>query len=503
MRSNKRRGRSSSSAVDPFAPDDEDVLTARIVPPTFAQQVTIPIVPASLGALPYNQALALPAVGTPPQVAGGFGMVPYASSSSDQGTDIPLNGDLLYCFGLEDEEHQQALIRVFRSHYKDGSAMMRESILFFCEGLAFSVRNATTAVEENVARVTRELQAENAAKFADLESQVAAKNEEIEQLRKDKDSDAVKITRFTEQIDMFSVNEAGLRTEVDANIKVIRAKEQEVDKLLSEVGLLRDKLAAVESASENDKARILKLEEDFQALKTEKEESDKQRDELREEMESSKQQSVAKQNEYSSLRSALDTAKQFVEDANGLCRHGGPFFNYVTNCVMECPILCNSGSIVPFKTLIEVWCMYDGYSDGAVGRTFSCANTNFFSTCVAQRTHVELIYHISKTIGVCKKPIPCVVEYLKDSEWIILMLYDTLEVLSRVCRIYRNACAGPDDKFMINGRLVFSFVLQIDEDGNRRLMISVHDYGTDLTYEGRLRFLDAEWNPFPNMIFWE
>jgi len=136
-------------------------------------------------------------------------------------------------------------------------------------------------------------------------------------------------------------------------------------------------------------------------------------------------------------------------------------------------------------------------------RTFSCANTNYFLTSIAPRSHVELIHYISWTIGVSKKPLPCVIEYLVDTQWISIPLFDMLEVMSRVCRIYRRACVGPEDTCMLNGQLVFTFVLQIDDENQRTLMISVATHGTGSTYEGRLRLTDSEWNPFPNMKFRE
>jgi hypothetical protein len=54
---------------------------------------------------------------------------------------------------------------------------------------------------------------------------------------------------------------------------------------------------------------------------------------------------------------------------------------------------------------------------------------------------------------------------------------------------------------MLNGQLIFSFVMQTDENDSRKLMISIQSYGGGDNYEGRIRMTDEQWNPFPGMMF--
>ena len=474
--SRKRRGRTGGSNPDPFAMDDDEVQVAQLGIPLAAANAAQVLIPSQL--------VSLPAVATPPH--GGYGMsTSFAGAVMLQSMEISLSADVMCCYGLDDEEHQQALLRVFQTFYKDGSPMMRESIKYFCEGLTFSVRNTTDAIAGEVARCTNELRLEHSARFGELEAQLQAKTEEADQLRQEKEAEVAKVSRLSEQVDSFSVNEASLRNELEESVKAGRDKQGEIDRLLVEVNSLKEKVTAVESenrllssAADQDRTKISRLEEEASKF-------------------------AEKQDQYASLRETVEKTTQFVNAAQGMCQQGGPFFNYVTGHPIECPVLCNSGSMVPFKALVETWAISDGYFDGSAMRTFSCANTNYFITSIAPRSHVELVHYISWTIGVSKKPLPCVIEYLVDTQWVAIPLFDMLEVLSRVCRIYRRACVGPEDTCMLNGQLVFTFVLQIDDENQRTLMISVATHGTGLTYEGRLRLTDSEWNPFPNMKFRE
>ena len=495
--SSRKRGRrnANGAASDPFAADD-DASEAQVMPPPYGAQVTIPTVPASLGrGVSYGQVLGGTAtVVTPPPHSGGYGLGTFANPLEMQQMEIPLTGDTLEVFGLEDLEHQQAVWRVLQQAFRDGSAMMRYSIKVFCEGLEFSVAKVAMDMGESVARAENELRTEHAAKVADLEAQLAARNEEIDVLKNERNAEATKASRLSEQVDMYSVNEAALRNDLDEEKRSLQAKEVEARNLRAEVDALKTTNAELQTANEKasleldlHKAHIGRLKADIESAMTAQEEASRL---------------IAKHREENArLKAITDRTSEFVDSIRVMCQNGGPFFNYVTGSSVECPVLCNSGAVIPFKALLETWTATDGYLDGSAGRSFSCANTGFISTSIAQRTHVELVYYISRTIGVCKKQLPCVVEYLAASEWVTMPLYDTLEVMARVCRIYRRGSVSAEDTLMLNGQLIFSFVMQTDENDSRKLMISIQSYGGGDNYEGRIRMTDEQWNPFPGMMF--
>ena len=462
-------------------------MDAQIMHPPYGAQVTIPSVPASLGpGVSYGQVVmgGSATVVTPPPHSGGFGLGTFSNPLEMQQMEIPLTGDVLFSFGLEDVEHQQAVWRILQQAFRDGSAMMRESIKVFCEGLDFSVRNMQVKLDD----VENDLRAEHAAKVAELEAQLAARNRDIDALKSERNAESTKACRLSEQVDMFSVNEATLRNELDEEKKSLQARESDVRSLRAEVDALNTANAKASLELDLHKGHIGRLKADIEAAMAAQEEA---------------AQLIAKHREENAkLKAITDRTSEFVDSIRVMCQNGGPFFNYVTNSSIECPVLCNSGAIIPFKALLETWTATDGYLDGSAGRSFSCANTGFILTTIAQRTHVELVFYVSRTIGVCKKQLPCVVEYLSAaSVWVTMPLYDTLEVMARVCKIYRRGSVSPEDTLMLNGQLIFSFVLQTDENDVRKLMISVQSYGGGENYEGRIRMTDEEWNPFPGMVF--
>jgi ribosomal protein L19E len=503
--------------LDDTSEQSVDMSTTQYV---MQQQVVIPTVPASLGGVSYSTMMVSGGAGAvnPTQfiMDNTTGVAPVGSMSSS-GMIFPdsiyVSADVLHSYGLERVEQCEGLLRWMNYGYKDGSSTLRETLVTFTSCLTLAVERTCAVVQDKVEEIQQVMKLEHAQKLLEMETAMLSKDDEISQLRREKDEETSKASRLSDQLDLCGTAEANLRNEMDGLNATIRELEQSGCRQTAAINALKDELAAAKREGE----LISAANEELKAtVETDKQKITEKEDELLK----LKLDAATLESTFAQAKLALDAAikqqeerkKQdvFIEHAtkflNGmrvLVTAGGPLFDPVRNDRVEYPILCCSGDIIPAKALIEVWSMSDGFYDGTIGRMFSCVQTHRMQTSIAPRAHVELIQTLAVAVGLPQTNLPLVIEYFVSEEWHACSMYDTLEVLARICRIYRRGVVEADDTCMINGQYTFSFIM-IDDGSTagsmvKKLMISVQHSGC--SYEGRLRVIDESWTPFPGMMF--
>jgi hypothetical protein len=381
----------------------------------------------------------------------------------------PVHREVLIDFGLATAGHRGAFNRMVQHEYANGAPIVRETVNLFCEAM----HNVTNRGCSIIAEKDDEIQ--------QLKQELAHKNDEVETVSKERDAECTRANQMSERMDLFSVNEASLRNEMDKHDEEKKAKELENTLLVG---------------------RITALDRDIK-------EKDEKFKELAAELEAVKARNKELEEQQKTYIEAGKTAHQLLSDVAVLFQ-GGPFSDPITKVKIECPILCCSGAIMSAKSIIDTWASRDGSFDGSISRTFTCALTKI-ETSIAPRCYVDLVQIIAAAVHV-KTQVPCVVEYHVSGEWVMFPVYDTMEIVARICKIYRRGSAGPADTLLLGGTLMVSFLLtdgMVIEDANgdvssrKKLVLSVQTVGAgSQCYEGRFRLVDGDWNPFPLFEAW-
>ena len=180
------------------------------------------------------------------------------------------------------------------------------------------------------------------------------------------------------------------------------------------------------------------------------------------------------------------------------------FMDPVEGVQHRCPVIQNNGVIRSLQSLIEIWTNESDMGQGDAFRMFMCPVTRKLST-IAPFPIVNTVMKLASAAAVDVTS-PIVFMYKEDLSWIEFSFREQLELIARLCGVYRDRkdASKPPEQWnvSINGGKSVLIIMRAVAHGEKiRLMCLGVENDSQKTVEIKVAF-DAAWDdPFPGIDF--